>query len=70
MKKRRVRELYPNNSPGFQSPTIAHSGIEDSIAWPSGATQEFEQIFATQQISIREESDEIQVVVPGRLSSP
>jgi hypothetical protein len=76
-KKRQVRELYPNNSFSSQAPCIAHFGLGDSttvdrlaIRWPSGTTQEFEQISADQHIVIREESHEIQVVVPGRLSSP
>ena len=76
-KLRQVRELYPNNSFSSQAPSIAHFGLGNSTAvdrlvirWPSGAMQEFEQIFADQHISIREESDEIQVVVPGRQSSP
>lgn len=73
---RQVRELYPNNSFSSQAPCIAHFGLGDAttvdrleIRWPSGTTQEFEQLSVDQQISIREESDEIQFVVPGRLSS-
>lgn len=75
--KSQVRELYPNNSFSSQAPCIAHFGLGDSTAvdrlairWPSGTTQEFEQISADQHIVVREESDEIQVVVPGRLISP
>ena len=73
---RQVRELYPNNSFSSQAPCIAHFGLGDAttvdrleIRWPSGTTQKFEQLSVDQQISIREESDEIQVVVPGSLSS-
>ena len=73
---RQVRELYPNNSFSSQAPCIAHFGLGDAttvdrleIRWPSGTTQKFEQLSVDQQISIREESDEIQFVVPGRLSS-
>lgn len=76
-KKRQVRELYPNNSFSSQAPCIAHFGLGDSAAvdqltirWPSGATQKFEEISADQHIAIREDSDEIQVVVPGRVILP
>jgi hypothetical protein len=76
-KKRQVRELYPNNSFSSQAPCMAHFSLGDSttvdqltIPWPSGATQEFEEISADQHIAIHEESDEIQVVTPGRLLLP
>lgn len=58
-----------NKTPGDHHWWVLTTVDRLAIRWPSDATQEFEELSADQHIVIREETDEVQVVVPGRLSS-
>jgi hypothetical protein len=75
--QKQVRELYPANSFSSQAPCVAHFGLGDAatldrlvIEWPSGATQEFEDISTDRHITVREGDDKLLVVVPGQTISP
>ena len=75
--QRQVRELYPANSFNSQAPSVAHFGLGEAttidklvIRWPSGMSQELEDLSVDQHVVIREGSDQLQVVTPGQTISP
>lgn len=73
--RRFTREMYPINSYQSQMPAIVHFGLADAdrvdqlqIRWPSGETQEFENLMADQHIVVTEgdsSSQNLRVVIPG-----
>ena len=75
-----VRELYPTNSHMSQMPSLVHFGLGDSarvdkllIRWPSGDTQEINDLAADRHIVVTEGrtgTHAVESVVPGKTIDP